>query len=218
MTKERKKISKKGLIIIISILIILILSLIFFFKNNNFFTSHTMTDGELFKEEYEKLNSKLTSKNKKYPKVNINKDNIIKYSTIEGIVDIFKNKGDAVVYFGYSTCLYCRTAVQILLDTAKKTEIDTIYYLDVEKQSAIYNELYQELDEELVEKNLIEAPLVIFIVNGNVVSYNKGTISSQRTPYKLLDTSQKIALEEIYRYGIEDVLFSINLKKEVTTE
>ena len=56
-------------------------------------------------------------------------------------------------------------------------------------------------------------PLVIFVVDGNIVSYNKGTIFSQDDPYKELNKSQIQGLSEIYKYGINDVVNGINNKK-----
>jgi len=57
------------------------------------------------------------------------------------------------------------------------------------------------------------APLVIFVANGRVVSYNKGTLFSQEDPYTELDKSQVEGLSEIYKYGIRDVVDSIKNKQ-----
>ena len=52
------------------------------------------------------------------------------------------------------------------------------------------------------------------MVNGNVVSYNKGTLFSQEDPYVELDDYQVEGLSEIYRYGINDVLDSMRIKNQ----
>ena len=44
------------------------------------------------------------------------------------------------------------------------------------------------------------------MADGQIVSYNKGTLFSQEDPYTELDASQIQGLSEIYRYGIRDVL------------
>ena len=54
-----------------------------------------------------------------------------------------------------------------------------------------------------------DVDLVLFVVDGQIVSYNIGTLFSQENPYIPLDDSQVQGLSEIYRYGINDVLSSI---------
>ena len=88
------------------------------------------TDALKFKEEYESLNGEKNQQGKIYPKVDISKDNPIKYSSIEKIVKIIE-KGTGVIYFGFPKCPWCRSAVPALLNAAVESGIDTIYYLNV---------------------------------------------------------------------------------------
>lgn len=224
MEKLLGMLKKRSFIIGIAVVVmIFVIVLIFFFSDGDLIASFGASDGVLFREEYEKLNGELTSDGEEYPKVNISSNNVTKYSNIEEIVSLFNNEGDAVVYFGYAECLYCRSAVQVLYDVAKTTELDILYYLDVSNQGEEYNTLYEKLGDELVEEEdngnkVINAPLVIFIANGRVVSYNKGTLFSQESPYIPLDEWQVYGLSEIYQYGINDVLTSINNKKEAASQ
>ena len=162
--------------------------------------------------EYEKLNNVASEDGKKYPRVNISDYENMKYISIDSVLDIFENNKDAVIYFGYPTCLYCRTAIQVLVDTAKNTELDTLYYLDVENRLDKYDELLNVLGDNFVlEENGVKevySPLVIFVAKGQIVSYNKGTLFSQEDPYKELDKSKIEGLSEIYIYGIRDVVES----------
>lgn len=200
-------------------------------------------DGTRFKNEYEELNNTIVEGDKKYPEVRLPSSNLIKYSTIEEVMDVFNNDKDAVVYFGYSTCLYCRNAIQVLIDTAVGTELDEMLYIDIEDYWEVkeldsnnkivttqqphekYYELLETLGDELVVDYVLEDasgneiktgvkriqyPLVIFITDGKVVSYNIGTLFSQEDPFVEMDDSQKQGLSEIYRYGIRDV---VNSKK-----
>lgn len=212
---------KKILIILISVVIILVIGVVLITTLNNrkLIGSVNSPDEDKFKDEYEKLNEELTEDGKKYPEVKLPKNNLIKYSTTKEILTIFENKKDAVVYFGFPTCLYCRSAIEVLCNTAKNTKLETIYYLNVEQKEKEHDKLLKALGDELVntdkgKKELI-APLVIFIVDGKVISYNKGTLFSQEDPYKELDPSQTEGLSEIYKYGIRDVVDSINKKKEI---
>ena len=235
---------KKIMIPIILVITIIIVIVIFISskgtKAEGIFTAKN-ADGIKFADEYESLNNQEIEAGKKYPKVKIPNDNIIKYATIKEVNDVFKTNGDAVVYFGYSTCLYCRNAIQILIDKAHESELDVLYYIDAEEvwdeykldsQNQIlktkeansdYYEMLDLLGEELTydyklttsdEKEIatgvkrIEVPLVIFITNGKVSSYNKGTLFSQEDPLVEMDESQKNGLGEIYYYGIRDVVSS----------
>lgn len=234
---------KKTIIPLIGVaLLIFIIILIVVFKDEKLL-SVTNPDGVKFAKEYESLNNQEVEEGKKYPKVQIPNDNVIKYATVKDINNVFKTNGDAVVYFGYSTCLYCRNAIQILIDKAHESELDVLYYIDIEEVWDKYelnsdnkvvktkeaNDEYYELldllgdeltyDYKLTTKDdkevatgvkRIEVPLVIFITNGKVSSYNKGTLFSQEDPLVEMDDSQKRGLGEIYYYGIRDV---VNAKK-----
>lgn len=235
---KEKKIVIPTVVMLIIVLIIVMISTNK--KENNFFTVQN-DDGVKFADEYESLNNKEIEIGKKYPKVQIPNDNIIKYVSVKDVNDVFKTNGDAVVYFGYSTCLYCRNAIQILIDQVHESELDVLYYIDIEevwdeykldennkllKTKAATDDYYEMLDflgEELVydykltsidNKEVatgvkrIEVPLVIFVTNGKVSSYNKGTLFSQEDPLVEMDDSQKQGLGEIYYYGIRDVVSS----------
>lgn len=167
------------------------------------------SDGKRVKEEYEKLNRQISKDGKEYPTVNIEKNNIIKYTTEEEIIKIIKNKKNAVVYIGSPSCIYCRTVIEVLLDTAKETGLDVIYYLDIEVNNN-NDELIKIVGNELTTENKLYAPSVIFIVEGEIISYHKDTVYSQKDPYEELDESQIKGLSEIYRYGINEVIKSKN--------
>ena len=87
-------------------------------------------DAIKFKKEYESLNGEVSKSGKKYLDVNIEKNNIIKYATIEEINDIIKT-GTGVIYFGYPECPWCRNAIPCLLEAASNTALDKIYYLNL---------------------------------------------------------------------------------------
>ena len=74
------------------------------------------------------------------------------------------------------------------------------------------NKLYEILGDEIVMDDVgnksLDVPLVIFVSNGNIVSYHEGTIFSQYSAYQKLDESQEQGLKEIYRHGIKDVINS----------
>ena len=199
------------------VVVIVIFFLFMLFNDTGLFVGISNPDAIKIENEYEELNGITNEEGKPYPKVNISSSNILRYANTREDTDLFVNGGDAVVYFGYPSCVYCRSAVQVLCDTAKGTELDKIYYLDVEELDDTASELMDYLGDRFVleedGKKKIYAPLVIFIANGNVVSHNKGTLFSQEDPYTELDDSQVDGLSEIYRYGINDVINSIKAKR-----
>lgn len=96
------------------------------------------SDGIQFKEEYEKLNGTIReSDGALYNTVSIEKENPIKYIDAKEATQIIKNK-TGVIYFGASWCPWCRNAIPVLFDVAKKKKIDTIYYVDMDKVRNIY--------------------------------------------------------------------------------
>lgn len=214
------KINKKTKIIILVALlaVILTITIVLLTKNNVLTGFIKKTDSAEIKNEFEKLNNELSEDGKEYPEVKLPSDNSLKYATIDDVLNILNTGGDEVIYFGYPTCIYCRNAIQVLVDTAKETSLDVIYYLELEETDDKYNELVEALGDELtVEedgKKKVYLPLVIFITDGKIISYNKGTLFSQEDPYQKLDDSQVNGLSEIYRYGINDVISSKNLKKD----
>ena len=90
-----------------------------------------VTDAVKFKEEYESLNGVVNENNEKeYKSVEVAEDNPIIYKTGQEIVDIMKNE-DAIIYFGFAACPWCRNAVPVLLEAAKELGVDKIYYVDI---------------------------------------------------------------------------------------
>ena len=108
-----------------------------------------ITDSVKFKEEYEKLNNKINENNqKKYPQMDIPKENVIKYADVNEILDILKSK-TGVIYFGYPECPWCRNAVPVLLNAAVGTGLARIYYYNANQ---IKNILEVDNDGNIIEK------------------------------------------------------------------
>lgn len=93
----------------------------------------TSKDALKFKKEYEEYNDKKSSSGKTYPSLNISKNNPIKYKTSEELVDIIKNK-TGIIYFGFPTCPWCRSALPALFEASEEASISTIYYLNVKEE------------------------------------------------------------------------------------
>ncbi len=105
------------------------------------------TDAIKFKEEYESLNNTVREGAKEsYNNVDIPEDNPMKYVTIKEATDIVKNK-TGILYIGANWCPWCRNAVEVLIDTAKKENLKTIYYLDLTE----YRNVWEVKEDKLVK-------------------------------------------------------------------
>ncbi len=90
------------------------------------------TDALKFKNEYESYNGKVNERNQKeYRSISIEEDNPIAYATAEDISLKMDRKESFYVYFGFSTCPWCRSMIENMLKAAKEHEVGTIYYVDV---------------------------------------------------------------------------------------
>lgn len=194
------------------------------------------TDGLKFKKEYEGLNNEVSASGKKYLDIEINENNIIKYATIDEIVDIIKN-GTGVIYLGYPECPWCRNAIPALLEAADSTSLETVYYLnmfDVRDRLSLddegnivteveakegYDDLLEALDSILDDYTLsgkdgntvstgekrIYVPIVIFVRDGEIISYHNDTLPSQTDPYVSLSEEENNELINIYKEKILSV-------------
>lgn len=203
---------KRKIVIIVSILIFIVVSLIIIFINRDNLFSVSNPDGKLIAREYKKLNGLRDIENYKYPVVLMPSNNILKYIDIDGVMDIFENQKDAVIYMGYAECLYCRHVIEILCDSSSFTELEVIYYLDTSKLDDKDNDkLYKLLGEDFIieyDYKILDVPFVLFVANGSIVSYHKGTLP-EHNPYVNLTDEQRNILIDIYRLGYRDVLESI---------
>lgn len=90
------------------------------------------SDAARFKEEYEALNGTMNDNNKmNYPIVEVNEDNPIVYKTDDEVVEFLEN-GTGIIYFGFSSCPWCRTMVPRLLKAAESTSLGEIIYVDIQ--------------------------------------------------------------------------------------
>lgn len=145
---------KQIIVVIITILIFILGLLIYIFIDNK------KSDAIKFKEEYEILNNTVReSDGQFYNNVTIPKDNPIKIINTKEVLKILNSK-KAIIYIGAGWCPWCRNAVPVLFEVAKKYNVKTIYYLNLDNEKSSYK-----------------------IENGSLINTKKGT----DTYYKLLD-------------------------------
>lgn len=174
-------------------------------------------DALKFKEEYESLN------NEGYKKIEISKNNQIKYSNYEEIVNVL-TKGTGIIYLGFPECPWCRNAVPVLLDAATETGVEKIYYYNalsirdkksldkngeivIEKEGSkeykklvevLYDYLgeYEGLNDPSIKR--IYFPTVIFVKDGIIKGLHVSTVDSQKDPSKNLTNNEYEKLKDIY--------------------
>lgn len=194
-------------------------------------------DAAKFKEEYEKLNGEKSSTGQTYQKLSIDKDNKVKYGTLEDAVALLA-EGTGVVYFGAPDCPWCRSIVPSLLKKIDCSCLENVLYVDMtgkrntyevkdnkpvetEQADQDYYRLLELLDEHLenysikdddgvehvVPEKRIYLPLVVGVRNGKVVSAHTGSVELGDTQSPFDD------LSDVQRSELE-VIFE-NLIKEV---
>lgn len=183
-------------------------------------------DALKFRNEYMELNDKVNANGQVYPTVTISETNTVKYASPKKAVELLK-EGTGIIYFGFSTCPWCRSLIPSLIDIAEKKN-ETIYYVDVyEMRSTFklegskinkikegtkeYKELLKLLDSEL-EKFVLEdesgnkydtgekrlyAPTVVAFNKGKITAFHEGTVDSQESGYTKLTQTEKAELESI---------------------
>lgn len=227
---------KKNKILLISLVVLTLLVVggcIYAIMHNN----NKNKDAIKFKNEYSEYNGQTTPYGMEYVNVSIDDDNTVKYVTEEKAIKLLK-EGRGVIYFGFSTCPWCRSLVSTLTDVAEDKN-ETIYYLDIldirstfkiensklnktKDGSKGYYELLKLLDNELEEYYLTDeagneydtnekrlyAPTLVAFNKGKITSIHVGTVESQKSGFDELTEEQVDELEEI----IEKLINSKNIE------
>ena len=143
------------------------------------------------------------------------KDKYLKEITMDQALDVFRKKKDAVLYFGFESCPWCKQAKPILKTAAKKTKIKVYYVktrdknkklLYTEKQRkelAKYMPGYMSKNKEVNNKLWLYVPLVVRVEKGEAVSGHKGTIKGYNAKKRKMTAKEKRELEKKYTEILE---------------
>lgn len=124
-------------------------------------------------------------------------------TTIKEFLRVFKEKGTAVVYFGYVGCPFCEQAVPVLNEVAKEKEMK-VYYISVDHKFS--DEEYDEFIEntkDFLRKDKdgnpeFYVPQVFTIKDGVIVGSHLSLVDSYNTKDGNLTQSQHDELKQIY--------------------
>lgn len=125
---------KRAMAFVIALFLLVAVEVVYIFSElyneNNKPKEPVITDATKFKEEYEKLNG-TTSYGFEVRNLTIDEENPFIYATEDEIVERINNKETFVVYFGFSSCPWCRSVITPLIEAAKENKVEKIYYVDV---------------------------------------------------------------------------------------
>lgn len=144
-------------------------------------------------------NNENTNINKNEDKIEFSKlyevdeNNVFEKISAETAVNLLEN-GTGILYLGFPKCPWCQDLVPLLNESAKDNSINSVYYIEdffdmrpdkVEnpKYQDEYNKIVKIIEEyenktnnQIKEDNIIKVPLILFVKNGEIVGYQKGTV------------------------------------------
>ena len=187
---------KKFFLSFIIIVLFLLFGFIYIYSNDNL----------KFKFEYELYNN-ISYDNGKKIKANIPFDNNVTYVKEKDLESVLTS-GNRVIYFGYTTCPWCRNIVSPLVEVINDNNLDKLYYVDVHSVNA--KSVYDILDEYLEFDNdgnkRLYVPDVYFIKDGKIVYHHLGSVDSYKDAFKGMNDKQLNELKNIYQEGIDLIL------------
>ena len=166
-----------------------------------------MSETEKFKQEYEELNEEWESVYVEVP------ENVqISYLEEDEVIPFLEN-GTGILYFGWSSCPWCRNALPALMEVAVENNQPINYFnpkVIRSSENDTYKFIMKYLDDflssdETGDKKLY-VPDVYFIKDGTVMGHHLDTVETQDDPYEPLTNEQFGELKQIYEENIKKII------------
>jgi predicted bacteriocin transport accessory protein len=148
-----------------------------------------------------------------------NKPSVFTPTSAEDILYKLEQKNTFSVFFGFPKCPWCQALAPEVDKVAKELGIASIYYVDIlsmrDDETDSHHDSYLKLAQQLSvildkNKNRINAPTLVEIVNGEVVAYHLDTVESHiKTSDGVLPSmtdKQKEELETILKHDLSYLL------------
>jgi hypothetical protein len=108
----------------------------------------------------------------------ISKNNVFVYAKEQDILDILSNNG--IIFMGFSSNIWSHYYADYLNEIALINGIDKIYYYDFKSDRELYNTVYANIINKLVDyleisdvgKRNINAPTIVIVKNGNIIYFD----------------------------------------------
>lgn len=148
-------------------------------------TNEYRKDALKFKQEYEKV-------------AKISKKNPIVYIDLDKAYELMNTKKSVVIYYCNATSDPCADNVELLLEAAKQTSLNKIYYLNNKDVYKIENKQTEKLKKYI---NLTD-DAIIFIKDKD----NIGAISNNSKDYKKMNEEEREQYLKILKNSIHETL------------
>ena len=123
-------------------------------------------------------------------------------------IQYFTQEKSGVLYFGFSSCPWCKEAKPILKKVAKDNGID-IQYVKVrdEEKNRLYTDEQKAIIEPYIQDYMsnndegvltLYVPLVLVIKNGKIIDGHEGTLESHDATERKMTNDEKEQLTKIY--------------------
>lgn len=231
----KKKVNVKIILIVICFVLVTISIGLQIYSNVNEETIKITEVNQIstFIEEYESYNGEELYEHDILD-LDLNEDAIVYIKTAEEIVEIMQSE-DALIYFGFPTCPWCRNMLEALVDAAAEKD-EPIYYVNIKEvrntyvvedglivesvagEDAYYDILeifgsylsdYVVYDEDGNEYNTnttrLYAPTIITVQGGELLDIKIGTLDEITDPYTKLTDEQYIELNSEFENMINDL-------------
>lgn len=174
------------------------------------------------REALEALNGQTSSSGRPYLDVNLSDDQVFLPISEADALELISS-GTGVIVFEYPECPWCRSAMPVMDDAARRIGLDTIYAFNIREhrneinlengELVVKNEgsefyrkvleilgddlpVYEGLNDESLRR--IYVPLVLVLKDGKVEASHLATVESQTDPYVALSDDQRQELLDIY--------------------
>ena len=137
-------------------------------------------------------------------------DTKTKFSEIsfDEAIQYFTQEKSGVLYFGYSSCPWCKEAKPVLKKVANENHID-IQYVKVrdEEKNRLYTDDQKEQIQPYIQDYMsnndegvltLYVPLVLVVKDGKVIDGHEGTLDSHDATERKMTNDEKEQLTKIY--------------------
>lgn len=184
----------KTIIIIVCLFLLVTLGIVYIFSElyseSDIPPISSVTDAYKFKNEYESVNDQDQGNDHKIRNLKIKDNNPFVYKTPSELIKMIEEDKTFVVYFGFSTCPWCRSVLPSLIDAALEKDIKKIYYVDVKDIRDVY-ELNDNNEAVRTKEGTEEYYKLLELLSPVLSDYNPLTYETKKGKTKEIKIDEK---------------------------